>query len=101
MERRQFLLDQSDIPTQWYNVVADLGEAPPPPLHPGTQQPCGPDDLAPIFPMHVIEQEMSDQRWIDIPEEVLEILALWRPTPLYRATGLEKALNTPAKIYYK
>lgn len=101
MEQRQFILTQSDIPTQWYNVAADLGQAPPPPLHPATKQPCGPEDLAPIFPMGVLEQEMSTQRWIDIPEPVLEKLALWRPSPLYRAIELEKALNTPAKIFYK
>ncbi|MHB9038138.1 MAG: TrpB-like pyridoxal phosphate-dependent enzyme [Armatimonadota bacterium] len=101
MEQRQFILSQNDIPTQWYNIAADLGEAPPPPLHPATQQPCGPEDLAPIFPMAILEQEMSAQRWIDIPEPVLEKLALWRPSPLYRATFLEKALGTPAKIFYK
>jgi len=101
MEQRQFILAQNDIPTEWYNVAADLGEPPPPPLHPATQQPCGPEDLAPIFPMGVLEQEMSTQRWIKIPEPVLEVLTLWRPTPLYRATVLEKALGTPAKIFYK
>jgi tryptophan synthase beta chain len=101
MEQRQFLLGQQDIPRQWYNIAADLGEAAPPPLHPGTKQPCGPQDLAPIFPMSLIEQEVSTQRYIDIPEDVLDALSLWRPTPLYRATRLEKALQTPAKIYYK
>lgn len=101
MDQRQFLLNQNDIPTQWYNIAGDLGEAPPPPLHPATQQPCTPQDLAPVFPMHVLEQEMSTERWIKIPDEVREKLALWRPTPLYRATMLEKALGTPAKIYYK
>ncbi len=88
MEQRQFILSQNDIPTEWYNIAADLDEPPPPPLHPATQQPCGPEDLAPIFPMHVLEQEMSTQRWIKIPEEVLEVLAQWRPSPLvqgYRA----------------
>ncbi len=101
MDQRQFLLAQKDIPTHWYNIAADLGEAPPPPLHPATNQPCGPEDLAPIFPMHILEQEMSSERWIPIPEEVLEILSLYRPTPLYRAIALEKALGTPAKIFYK
>lgn len=101
MEQRQFLLSQKDIPSEWYNVAADLGEPPPPPLHPATQQPCGPEDLAPIFPMAILEQEMSAERWIKIPEPVMEKLALWRPSPLYRALGLEKALGTPAKIYYK
>lgn len=101
MEQRQFLLNQNDIPSEWYNIAADLGEPPPPPLHPATQQPCKPEDLAPVFPMAILEQEMSDQRWIKIPEPVMEKLALWRPSPLYRATGLEKALGTPAKIFYK
>jgi tryptophan synthase beta chain len=101
MEQRQFLLSQRDIPREWYNVVADLGEPPPPPLHPATREPVGPDALAPIFPMALIEQEMSSQRRIPIPEEVLDVLSIWRPTPLYRATRWEKALGTPAKIFYK
>ena len=101
MEQRQFLLSQNDIPQEWYNICADLGEPPPPPLHPATQQPCSPEDLAPIFPMAILEQEMSAQRWIKIPDPVMEKLALWRPSPLYRALALEKALGTPAKIYYK
>ena len=101
MEQRQFLLNQNDIPAEWYNIAADLGEPPPPPLHPATQQPCKPEDLAPVFPMAILEQEMSAQRWIKIPEPVMEKLALWRPSPLYRALGLEKALGTPAKIFYK
>ncbi len=101
MDQRQFLLSQKDIPTAWYNVAADLGEPPPPPLHPATMQPCGPEDLAPVFPMPILEQEMSAERWIKIPDEVLQVLALWRPSPLYRATVLEKALGTPAKIFYK
>ncbi len=101
MEQRQFLLNQKDIPSEWYNVAADLGEAPPPPLHPATMQPCGPEDLAPIFPMGILEQEMSAERWIKIPDPVMEKLALWRPSPLYRAVALEKELGTPAKIFYK
>ncbi len=101
MEQRQFLLSQKDIPTEWYNVAADLGEPPPPPLHPATMQPCQPQDLAPVFPMHILEQEMSVERWIKIPEEVLDILSLWRPSPLFRATHLERVLDTPAKIFYK
>ncbi len=101
MDDRQFLLSPKDLPRQWYNVAADLDEPPPPPLHPGTKQPCGPDDLAPIFPMSVIMQEVSTDRWITIPEDVLDVLSLWRPTPLYRATKWEKALGTPAKIFYK
>lgn len=100
MEKRQFNLSQQDIPQQWYNIAADLGEIPPP-LHPATQQPCGPEDLAPIFPKAVIEQEMSPERWIDIPEPVMDKLALFRPSPLFRATELEKAIGTPARIYYK
>jgi len=101
MEQRQFLLGQKDLPRQWYNVAGDLGTPPPPPLHPATKEPVGPDALAPIFPMALIEQEVSQQRWINIPEEVLDILTVWRPSPLYRATRWEKALGTPAKIFYK
>jgi len=94
-------LTEAQMPRQWYNVAADLPRGMQPPLHPATGQPVGPDDLAPIFPMNLIEQEVSPERWIDIPDEVLGILKLWRPTPLYRATRLEKALGTPAKIFYK
>jgi len=101
MEQRQFLLDQKDIPREWYNVVADLGTPPPPPLHPATKEPVGPDALAPIFPMALIEQEMCTDKWVKIPEEVLDVLSIWRPTPLFRATRWEKALGTPAKIFYK
>ena len=101
MDDRQFLLSPKELPRKWYNIVADLGEMPPPPLNPATKQPCGPQDLAPIFPESLIMQEVSAEKWIDIPEEVLDILALWRPTPLYRATFLERALGTPAKIFYK
>ncbi|HLT58162.1 MAG: TrpB-like pyridoxal phosphate-dependent enzyme [Limnochordales bacterium] len=97
----KILLPESEIPRQWYNVVADLPTPPRPPLHPGTKQPLKPEDLAPLFPMALIEQEASGQRWIDIPEEILNIYRLWRPTPLYRARRLEEALGTPAKIYYK
>ncbi|HEY8418094.1 MAG TPA: TrpB-like pyridoxal phosphate-dependent enzyme [Limnochordales bacterium] len=97
----KILLPESEIPRQWYNIVADLPTPPRPPLHPGTKRPVGPDDLAPIFPMALIEQEVSGKRWIDIPEEVLNIYRLWRPTPLYRARRLEQALGTPAKIYFK
>lgn len=89
------------MPKKWYNVAADLPSPPPPPLHPGTRQPIGPDDLSPLFPMSLILQEVSQDRFIDIPEPVLEALTLWRPTPLIRAHRLEKALGTPAKIYYK
>ncbi|MFS8582413.1 MAG: TrpB-like pyridoxal phosphate-dependent enzyme [Limnochordales bacterium] len=101
MSETKILLSERDIPRQWYNIAADLDTPLKPPLHPGTKQPVGPDDLAPLFPMALIEQEVSTQRWIDIPEEIIDIYRLWRPTPLYRARRLEQALDTPAKIYYK
>lgn len=97
----KILLDESEQPTQWYNVVADLPEPMAPPLHPGTHEPVGPDDLAPLFPMALIEQEVSTERFIDIPGEVLDVYRLWRPSPLFRAHRLEQALGTPARIYYK
>ncbi|MEZ5340111.1 MAG: pyridoxal-phosphate dependent enzyme [Acidimicrobiales bacterium] len=97
----KFLLSEDEMPTQWYNIVADLPTPPPPPLHPGTLEPAGPADLAPLFPMALIEQEVSTERYIDIPGEVLDVYKLWRPSPLYRAHKLEKALGTPAHIYYK
>jgi len=97
----KYLLDESRIPKRWYNIMADLPSPLPPVLHPGTKQPIGPDDLAPLFPMALIGQEVSTDREIDIPEPVREIYKLWRPSPLYRARRLEKALQTPAKIYYK
>ena len=97
----KFVLSEKEMPTRWYNVQADLPSPLPPVLHPGTKQPLGPQDLAPLFPMALIMQEVSLERYIDIPEEVREIYKLWRPTPLYRAHRLEKALGTPAKIYYK
>ncbi len=98
---KKILLNERDLPTQWYNIVADMPNKPLPPLHPATKQPVGPDDLAPIFPMALIEQEVSEERYIDIPEEVREAYRIWRPTPLIRATNLEKALGTDCKIYYK
>ena len=101
MNETKVVLSERDLPKKWYNILPDMPSAPPPPIHPGTKKPLGPDDLAPIFPMNLIEQEMSPKNWIAIPEEVLNIYTLWRPTPLYRAHRLEKALNTPAKIYYK
>lgn len=101
MKETKIVLSDKEIPKQWYNIMADMPNLPRPPLHPGTLQPVGPDDLSAIFPMALIEQEVSTQRWIDIPEEVLDIYTLWRPAPLYRAHRLEKALGTPAKIYYK
>jgi tryptophan synthase beta chain len=94
-------LTEAEIPRRWYNVLADLPSPPPPVLHPGTLQPVGPDDLAPLFPMALILQEVSGDRYIDIPEEVLDVYRLWRPTPLYRAHRLERSLGTPAKIFYK
>jgi len=90
-----------DLPRHWYNILADLPTPPPPPLHPGTLKPVGPDDLAPLFPMELIAQEVSTDRFIEIPEDVLDIYRLWRPTPLIRARRLERALGTPARIYYK
>ncbi len=95
------VLPESELPTAWYNILADLPEPPPPVLHPGTKQPVGPEDLAPIFPMDIILQEVSTERWVEIPQPVREIYALYRPTPLYRARRLEQALQTPARIYYK
>src|SRR5271165_1823505 len=100
-ERTKITLDESEIPRQWYNVIPDLPAPPPPPLHPGTLQPVGPEDLAPLFPMELIRQEVATDSYIDIPADVLDVYRLWRPTPLYRAHRLEKALNTPARIYYK
>ena len=101
MNQKKITLSEQDIPKQWYNIAADMPNQPPPILHPGTGQPIGPDDLAPLFPMGLIMQEVCQDRFVDIPEPVLEALQIWRPSPLIRATGLEKALNTPAKIYYK
>ena len=94
-------LEESEIPTRWYNIIPDLPAPPPPPLHPATREPIGPDDLAPLFPMDLILQEVSQDRFIDVPDEVLDVYKLWRPTPLYRARRLEKLLDTPAKIFYK
>ncbi|GIV19505.1 MAG: tryptophan synthase beta chain [Armatimonadota bacterium] len=96
-----FTLTQADIPTHWYNILTDLPEPLPPPLHPATQKPIQPDDMFPIFPENLVMQEFSPERWVEIPEPVREVYALWRPTPLLRAVRLEKALQTPAHIYYK
>ena len=101
MERTKFRLDEKDMPTSWYNILPDLPEPLPPVLHPGTGSPVTPDDLAPLFPMGLIMQEFSPEHYIDIPEEVQEIYRTWRPTTLHRAHRLEKALDTPAKIFYK
>jgi len=97
----RFVLTQADIPSAWYNLNADFPEPLPPPLHPGTKEPMPPAALEAIFPKNLIEQEISAEKYIEIPEPVREIYALWRPTPLLRAVRLEKALNTPAHIYYK
>ena len=97
----KYLLDEDQMPRAWYNIQADLPQPAPAVLHPGTMQPIGPDDLAPLFPMSLIEQEVSTEREIPIPEPVRDVLRMWRPAPLHRALGLEKALGTPAKIFYK
>ncbi|MGZ4612762.1 MAG: TrpB-like pyridoxal phosphate-dependent enzyme [Kineosporiaceae bacterium] len=99
--RTKIVLDESQLPTQWYNIVPDLPSPPPPPLNPGTMQPAGPEDLTPLFPMDLIAQEVTPERHVDIPGEVLDVYTLWRPSPLYRAHRLERALDTPAHIYYK
>jgi len=101
MDDTKLILEEKDLPKAWYNIQADLPKPLPPIMHPGTKKPIGPDDLAPLFPMALIGQEVSQERWIEIPEEVREVYKLWRPTPLFRAHRLEKALNTPARIYYK
>ncbi|HEY8826370.1 MAG TPA: TrpB-like pyridoxal phosphate-dependent enzyme [Jatrophihabitantaceae bacterium] len=97
----KIILTEDEQPTQWYNLLADLPTPPPPVLHPGTLQPVGPDDLAPLFPMDLIAQEVTTERYVDIPGAVLDIYRLWRPSPLYRARRLEQALGTPARMYYK
>ncbi len=100
-KKTKFLLPEKSIPKAWYNIQADLPQPLPPVIHPGTGEPIGPDDLAPLFPMSLIGQEVSQERWIEIPDPVRDVLRLWRPTPLYRARRLEKALDTPAHVYYK
>ena len=100
-DRVKYLLDETKLPTTWYNLAADLPSPCPPPLHPGTLQPLGPDDLAPLFPMSLIEQEVSTEREIEIPRPVRDVYRQWRPSPLFRARRLEQALQTPARIYYK
>lgn len=99
--QHKYFLDEKDMPSHWYNIIADMKSPPPPYRHPATLDLLGPDDLAPIFPKGLIEQEVSQERWIEIPDQVQDILKLWRPSPLYRAVGWEKLLDTPAKIYYK
>lgn len=101
MERVKFLLDEEELPKAWYNIQADLPSPLDPPLHPATGEPVRPQDLEPIFPKELIRQEVSQERWIPIPEEVREVYRIWRPTPLYRAVRLERTLKTPARIYYK
>lgn len=97
----KILLPESDLPTHWYNIIPDLPTPPPPVLHPVTQKPAGPDDLAPLFPMDLIVQNVTDERFVEIPEEVREVYRMWRPSPLYRAHRLEKLIGGPARIYYK
>jgi len=97
----KYLLPETEIPKDWYNLIADLPEPPPAVLHPGTHEPVGPDDLAPLFPMSLIMQEVSGERYLEIPKPVRDIYKQWRPSPMFRARRLEKALDTPAKIYYK
>jgi len=101
MELKKVFLSEADMPREWYNIAADMPNQVPPPLHPVTRQPVGPEDLAPLFPMDLILQEVSRDRWIPIPEDILKIYSIWRPSPLVRATRLEAALKTPAKIYFK
>jgi|TARA_B100001029_G_scaffold179379_1_gene188672 tryptophan synthase beta chain len=100
-DQKKFYLSENDIPKQWYNVQADIPKPLDPALHPGTGDPAGPDDFAPLFPMELIMQEVSQDRWIDIPQPIIDMYRTWRPTPLIRAINLEKALGTPAKIFYK
>src|SRR5207244_5981695 len=101
MTQHKFLLDESRLPKAWYNINADMPVAPAPVLHPGTKEPVTPDFLSVLFPMGLIMQEVSSERWIEIPEPVRDVYRLWRPTPLHRAVRLERALDTPAHIYYK
>ena len=100
-DQNKILLEEREMPTQWYNILADLPAPMPPPLHPGTHEPATAEDFGPLFPMALIEQEMTGDRYVDIPGEVLDVYKLWRPTPLFRARRLERQLDTPAKIFYK
>src|SRR5260221_11882950 len=97
----KYVLQESEMPQQWYNIIPDLPAPPPPPLHPGTRQPVGPDDLGPLFPTALIMQEASGDRHIAIPEAVSDVYRLWRPTPLDRARSLEQDLATPWGLYYQ
>ncbi|MBP7496810.1 MAG: TrpB-like pyridoxal phosphate-dependent enzyme [Bacteroidales bacterium] len=98
---KKILLNENEMPMQWYNIMADMPNKPLPPLHPATKQPIEPQDLSPLFPMELIKQEVATDKYIDIPEEIQDIYKIWRPSPLHRAYNLEKLLDTPAKIYYK
>ena len=98
---KKFILSEDEMPRQWYNIVADMKNKPLPLIHPKTKKEVKPEDLAPLFSEGVIEQEFSTERFVEIPDKVLEIYNIWRSTPLVRAYGLEKALDTPAKIYFK
>src|SRR5580765_2959814 len=101
IKRHRIMLSEDEMPTRWYNIVPDLSVPPPPVLHPGTGEPVGPEDLAPLFPMDLIMQEVTTDSYVEIPGAVLDIYRLWRPSPLFRAHRLEQALDTPARIYYK
>ena len=101
MNQRKITLSENEIPDKWYNIIADMPNKPLPPLHPATREPIGPEALAPLFPTELIKQEVTPDKWVDIPDEVRNIYTMWRPSPLFRALNLEKALDTPAKIYYK
>ena len=100
-KQKKFLLTEREIPRHWYNIAADMPNKPLPPLHPGTKEPIGPEALAPLFPMELIKQEVTTEKWVEIPDQVRDVYKIWRPTPMFRAYGLEAALDTPAKIYYK
>ncbi len=101
MNQYKYVLNEKELPTHWYNIVADMKVPPPPSRHPVTLEPMGPEDMTPVFPAELVRQEVSAERWIEIPEQVQDILKMWRPSPLYRAARWEKALDTPAKIYFK
>ncbi|MBL7814468.1 MAG: TrpB-like pyridoxal phosphate-dependent enzyme [Saprospiraceae bacterium] len=101
MKQKKITLSENEMPHHWYNIIADMPNKPLPPLHPGTKEPIGPEMLAPLFPMDLILQEVTTEKYVEIPDEVRDIYKIWRPTPLFRAYQLEKALDTPAKIYYK
>jgi len=101
MDQTKIILPESEMPQRWYNINPDLPAPLAPPLNPGTGQPIGPEDLAPIFPMELIKQEVSMEPWIEIPDDILRVYKLWRPSPLFRAHRLEEYLGTPARIYYK